>query len=159
MSTYATTEQAALELLRTVDQFDEANTSRGDFRALDAKGTNWAAVLLMAGPSEMGDNLGNGRGTHGRRQQRHRIGLAIFRKRGQAPEGDGALYVELTEVTDTVVALFDTYPRLNGAARVKRVEIDRVTEPRIRRDSPWIYQTILLDAMTETEPTLTETMR
>lgn len=158
MSTYAVTEAAALEIVRMLSAFDENNSSRGDFRALDAKGTDWAAVLLMAASSEFGDNLGNGRGSHGKRQQRHRIGIAVFRKRGQAQGGDGDVYTELTELTDSLVALFDTYPRLNGADNVKRVEIDRVTEPRIRRDSPWIYQTILLEAMTETSPTLTETM-
>lgn len=159
MSTYSTAEQAALAVVRNVTTFTEANSTRGDFRAIDAKGTSWAAVLLMAGPSEMGDNLGNGRGTHGRRQQRHRIGVIILHERQQAPQGDGAVMTELLAMTDQVVALFDTYPRLNGATSVKRAEVDRVTEPRIRRDMPWVYQTILLTVLTETEPAITETMR
>lgn len=159
MSTYSAAEAAALEIVRLESTFIETNSSRGDFRALDAKGADFACVLLMAGPSEMGDNLGNGRGTHGKRQQRHRIGVVVFRKRGQAITGDGLVYTALTEMVDTLVARFDTSPRLNGAVGVKRAEVDRVTEPRIRRDSPWVYQTILLDVLTETEPTLTETMR
>jgi hypothetical protein len=157
MSTYATTEAALLTAVRASSAsavFTAANSSRGDFRVLNNEGVTKAAVLMQAGRSEFGDNLGQGRGTHGKRQQRHRIAVVLFQARGQAD--DGTSYQALQAVTDTLIAYLDTYPRLNNAASVKRAEVTESSEPRIRRDSAWIFQTVLVEVLTETAPVLAE---
>lgn len=162
MSTYAASEAALAAVIRLLDSgnvFDADNCTQGDYDALDARGKDYGCVLTKAGRSEYGDNLGNGRGAHGKRQQRHRIGVLLFRKRKQAKDGDGAAYADLTTQADAVVALLDTYPRLNGASGVKRAEVVESGEVRTRRDSPWIFLPLLVEVLTETEPTLVETPR
>jgi hypothetical protein len=157
MSTYATSEAALLVAVRASSAgavFTATNSSRGDFRVLNNEGVTQAAVLMQAAASQFGDNLGQGRGTHGKRQQRHRIGLVIFQARGQAD--DGASYQALAAVTDALIGYLDTYPRLNNATSVKRAEVTEASEPRIRRDSAWIFQTLLVEVLTETAPVLVE---
>jgi hypothetical protein len=157
VSTYSTSEAALLTTVRAVSNgsiFTAANSSRGDFRVLNNEGVTTAAVLMQAAPSEFGDNLGQGRGTHGKRQQRHRVAVILFQARGQAD--DGASYVALQETRDTLIAYIDTYPRLNDAANVKRAEVIEASEPRIRRDSAWIFQSLLVEILTETAPVLAE---
>jgi hypothetical protein len=135
--------------------FTATNSARHDFGVLNNKGVKQACVLTMARPSENGDNLGHGRGSQGKRQQRHTIALILFQARRQG--NDGATWVALTALTDGLVAYLDTYQRLNGATGVKRAQIVEIAEPRIRRDEAWVYQTIFLDVMTETAPVLVET--
>jgi hypothetical protein len=157
MSTYATSEAALLTTVRALSSgsvFTAANSSRGDFRVLNNEGVTAAAVLMQESRSEFGDNLGQGRGTHGKRQQRHRIAIVVFQARGQAD--DGASYVALQGVTDSLIAYLDTYPRLGTATSVKRAEVTEASEPRIRRDSAWIFQTVLVEILTETQPVLVE---
>lgn len=157
MSTYATSEAALLTTVRASSNgavFTAANSSRGDFRVLNNEGVTQAAVLMKASKSEFGDNLGQGRGTHGKRQQRHHIAIVIFQARGQAD--DGTSYQALQSVTDALIGYLDTYPRLNNAANVKRAEVTEDSEPRIRRDSAWIFQTVLVEVLTETAPVLVE---
>lgn len=158
MSTYATSEAALLTRVRAYSAgavFTTTNSSRGDFRVLNNEGVTQAAVLMQASRSEFGDDLGRGRGSHGKRQQRHRIALIVFQARGQID--DGTTYAALLTITDALIAYLDTYPRLSNATSVKRAEIVEVSEPRIRRDSAWIFQTILVEVMTETAPQLVET--
>jgi hypothetical protein len=157
MSTYTTAEAALLTRVRAYNSgatFTTTNSSRGDFRVLNNEGVTQAAVLMQATRSEFGDNLGQGRGTHGKRQQRHRIGIVLFQARGQAD--DGTSYQALAALTDALIAYLDTYPRLNNATGVKRAEVIEASEPRIRRDSAWIFQTLLVEVMTETVPVLIE---
>ena len=157
MSTYATSEAALLTAVQASgsgDVFSATNSSRGDFRILNNEGVTQAAVLMQAARSEFGDNLGQGRGTHGKRQQRHQIAVVVFQARGQAD--DGTSYQALQATTDALIAYLDTYPRLNDAANVKRAEATEASEPRIRRDSAWIFQTVLVEVLTETAPVLIE---
>lgn len=160
MSTYTTSEAALLDVVRLLDNgaaFDSNNSSRGGFRALNAKGADWACVLMQARASRMGDNLGQGRGTHGKRQQEHEIACTVFRKRKQDDDEDA--YTALTTMTDALVALLDTYPRLNGAASVKRAEVITIGDVRYREGKPWIYQSVLVRVLTETAPVLVESPR
>lgn len=160
MSTYAAAEAALAAVVRLLDSgnvFTTDNCRQGDYRALDAQGALYACVLTKAGRSEYGDNLGNGRGAHGKRQQRHRIGVLLFRKRRQ--DADGEAYTDLTTQADAVVGLLDTYPRLNNTSGVKRAEVVESGEVRVRRDSPWIFLPLLVEVLTETEPSLVESPR
>jgi hypothetical protein len=155
MSTYTTAEAGLLAAI-TAYGFSSANSSRGNFNVLNNEGVTQAAVLLQAAPSEFADNLGGGRGSMGKRQQRHRIALILFQRRNA---NDGDNYTNLLTLCDAVVAYLDTYPGLNGTSGVKRAEIVSASEPRIRRDSDWLYQTVIVDVLTETSPALVETIR
>lgn len=157
MSTYATSEAALLTAVRASSAgavFTATNSSRGDFSVLNNEGVTVAAVLMQNSKSEFGDNLGSGRGTHGKRQQKHNIGLVVFQARGQ--NNDGVTYQALATATDALIAYLDTYPRLSNATGVKRAEVVEASEPRIRRDAAWIFQVLLVEVLTETAPTLIE---
>lgn len=157
MSTYSTTEAALLARIQAYNggaTFTASNSSRGDYRVLDREGVTQAAVLMQAAPSEFGDRL-DSRGAHGKRQQRHRIAIVLFQARLQANDGD--TYASLTTLRDALIAYLDTYPRLNAAAGVKRAEIVEAAEPRVQRDSAWVFSSILVEVMTETTPQLVET--
>jgi len=155
MSTYTTAETGLLAVLQTYG-FTPDNSSRGDFRVLNNEGVAQAAVLLQAAPSEFGDNLGGGRGAMGKRQQRHRIACILFQRRAGS---DGENYTALATMTDAVIAYLDTYPLLSATSGVKRAEVVSASEPRIRRSSDWLYQTLLVEVLTETAPVLTESIR
>lgn len=158
MSTYSTSEAALLTRVRAYNSgatFTATNSSRGDFRVLNNEGVTQAAVLTQAGRSEFGDNLGQGRGSMSKRQQRHSIALILFQARGQSNDGDS--YTSLCTLRDGVIGYLDTYQRLNAASGVKRAEIIEASEPRIRRDSAWIFCTVLVEVLTETAPALVET--
>lgn len=159
MSTYTACEIALLARIhdfRSGATFGPDNATRGDFRALDAKGRGVACVLLQAARSEYGDTLGGGRGAHGKRQQRHQIGATVFVARGTGAGGDGAAYQALTEIVDALVAWLDTFPRLSNAPGVKRAEVVEVGDARTRETRPWVWQTLRVTVLTETEPVLTE---
>jgi len=159
MSTYVVAETALLARVVAYSGgtvFTTTNSSRGDFRVLNNEGVTQGAVLLQAAASEFGDDLGGGRGAMGKRQQRHRIALILFQRRNGS---DGDNYTALATLTDTVIAYLDTYPLLNNTSSVKRAEVVSASEPRIRRSSDWIYQTVLVEVMTETAPALTEPIR
>lgn len=153
MSTYATSEAALLSVVRLLGTFTATNSSRANFSVLDAQAVSQAAVIVQVRSSENGDDLGNGRGSHGKRQQRHWMAIVVLQARGQTD--DGASYTTLTTLTDTLVAHLDKYQRLNNAANVKRAQVREITEPRVRRDSAWLFQTILVEVLTETEPVIT----
>jgi len=154
VSTYATSEAAALAVVQLLSPFTATNASRGDFRVLDRAGVTQAAVITQARASENGDDLGQGRGTQGKRQQRHWLAIVVFQARGQAD--DGTSYTSLTALTDTLVAHLDKYQRLNNATSVKRAQVREIAEPRLSaRWSAWLFQTILVEVMTETSPVVT----
>jgi hypothetical protein len=154
VSTYSTSEAALLTTVRASGGFTEINSSRGDFAVLNGTGVVSAAVVMQAGPSEFGDDLGEGRGAHGKRQQRHRIAVIVFQARRQ--DNDGYTYVALKETVDALIAYLDTYPRLGSAANVKRAEVTEVSAVRRQRDRAWIFQSILVEVLTETSPVLAE---
>ncbi len=159
MSTYATAEAALLTRVQAYSSssvFTTTNSSRGDFQVLNNEGVSQAAVLLQAAPSEFGDNLGSGRGSMGNRQQRHRIACILFQRRAG---NDGANYTALLTLVDALIAYLDTYPALGSPSTVRRAEVVSASEPRIRRSSDWLYQTLLVEVVTETAPILTEAMR
>lgn len=160
MSTYSTTEAALLAFIRTLnsgDTYTAANSSRGDFGVLNNDGVQTAAVLIKGGSSEFGDNLGQGRGAFGKRQQRHQIAIVLLRDRRQ--DTDSANYTALQSSADTLIAYLDQYPRLNNASGVKRAQAISDSEPRVRQGAAWMYQTILVEVITETEPALQEVAR
>jgi hypothetical protein len=135
--------------------FTAQNSSRADFTVLDRAGVTSAAVLVQAGKSEFADNLGGGRGAHGKRQQRHRIAVILIQARGQTDDGVAAQALHTT--VDTLVGYLDTYPRLNNAALVKRAEATEADIPRkLRASDAWIFQAILVEVLTETAPVLQE---
>src|SRR5262245_42700166 len=160
MSTYATSEAALLTVIRLMGSgttYTTANSSQGAFGVLNNKNVTGAVVLMMARASENGDDLGNGRRAQGKRQQRHYIAAIVFRARGQVD--DGVSYTALITATDAIVAHLDTYQRLNNATNVKRAQVREVTEPRVQRSNAWIYQSIIVEVMTETSPVVVETAR
>lgn len=157
MSTYSTCEAALLTVVRASGGgavFTEINSSRGDFAVLNGTGVTSAAVLMQAGASEFGDDLGQGRGTHGKRQQKHRIAVIVFQARRQ--DDDGYTYVALKENVDALIGYLDTYPRLGSATNVKRAEVVELSDVRRQRDRAWVFQTILVEVLTETSPVLAE---
>lgn len=157
MSTYAASEEALLEVIRLYNNsgtFTEVNSSRGAFRVLNNTGVTQAAVLMKVGSSQYADNLGGGRGAHGKRQQRHRIGIVVFQARRQ--DDDGAIYTDLSELVDELIGHIDRYQRLNNAANVKRAQVIEDTEPRVQQSNAWVFQTILVQVDTETTPSLLE---
>lgn len=156
MSTYATTEQALLTLLVSYG-YSAQHAARGDFSILNNAGVTQAVVLLQARPSVFAFDLGEGRGSHGKRQQRHWIALIVYQARGQ--NNDGVTYTALAGQTDGIIVHLDKYPLLNSAANVKRAEVVEASEPRIRRDKPWIYQMLLLEVTTETAIAAVESIR
>jgi len=157
MSTYVPSEEALLAAVRASGNgatFTTQNSARGDFTVLDKAGVTSAAVLMQAGKSEYADNLGGGRGAHGKRQQRHQIAVILFQARGQAD--DGTATQALHGQKDALIAYLDTYPRLNNAAGVKRAAVVEADVPRVRQARAWIFQAILVEILTETAPVLQE---
>jgi hypothetical protein len=158
VSTYATAEAALLARIRALnsgDTFLAANSSRGDFTVLNRAGVRQACVLMMVRDSEFADNLGAGRGTHGKRQQRHYVGAVLFQARGQAD--DGTSYQALTALADSLIAYLDTYQRPDDTAGIKRSEVVGATVPRLSaRWNAWLFQTLTIEVLTETTPTLQE---
>lgn len=154
MSTYTTSEQALLDCIRLLPDYTDANTSRGDFRVVDAKGVILSCVLVKGRGSEYGDNLGQGRGTHGKRQQRHRIAAIVFQKRLQ--DADGPTYIALEAAVDALIGHLDRYQRLNNATSVKRAEVIEDDIVQRRRDSTHAWQVVLVEVLTETAPILVE---
>lgn len=157
MSTYALAEAALLIAVRASESgatYTEINSSRGDFGVLNGTGVTRAAVLMQAGASEFADNLGGGRGAHAKRQQQHRIAVIVFQARRQ--DSDGAAYVALKAAADALIGYLDTLPRLNNAASVKRAQVVEASDVRRTRDRAWIYQSVLVEVLTETAPVLIE---
>lgn len=160
MSTYTTVAAGLLAVLKAYDNgavFASDNAKIDDFTALDAQGRTEAAVVAQAAPSQFGDNLGQGRGTHGKRQQRHRLVVALYVKRLQ--DDDGATVAALHALADGVIGWLDTYPRLNNTSSVKRAEVVEASDVIISRDSPNALITLMVEVLTETAPVLVESPR
>ena len=157
MATYTAAEIALLTRIRAYNSgstFTTNNSSRGDFRVLNNKAVTQACVLTMVRDSEFADNLGGGRGTYGKRQQRHSIGAVLFQARGAVD--DGTSYQALTTITDALIAYLDTYQRPDDTpTSIKRMEVVGATAPRLpARWAAWIIQVITIEMMTETAPTI-----
>jgi hypothetical protein len=132
MSTYSTAEAALLTLIRAYSGgtvFDEANSSADDWLALDANGTEVAAVVEMAGPTTEATIDADSYGAYGEYQEMHTISLWLCRKRGVGADGDGAVKAALKALTEAVKDYLRPYRRLNGAAGVRSMRLLRTTEP------------------------------
>lgn len=160
MSTYTTAAAGLLALLHAYDSgavFASDNAKIDDFTALDAQGRDVAAVIAQAAASQFGDNLGQGRGTHGKRQQQHHLVVALYVKR--LTDNDGVTAAALHTLTDGVIAWLDTYPRLNNASGVKRAEVTEASDVILSRSSPHALITLAVEVLTETAPVLVESPR
>lgn len=123
--------------------FTAANTAHGGYAVLDSANiTGAAAVLRMDAPSLRADKFDGDRGSHGQRQHRHTIALDLFVGRGQSD--DTTAYAAMTTLADSVADYLERYPRLNGAANVRRMEFEWISEPVILKDRPWLSQTITM---------------
>lgn len=153
----AACETALLTLVRAYNSgatFDTANSSIGDFRVMDAKGSRASAVVLRRSPSDYGSNL-SGRGSHGAREEEHHLTVIVAYKRLQAAEGDGPIYTDLTTLTDALAAYLAAYGRLGqgSSGSIQRAQIVRVSDPRLNRrgaveTSTHLVQTIDMDVLT-----------
>ena len=154
MASYPDTEQALLDLLQAQCGYDDATSSRGDYRVMDAPGADTSLVLAQSADSEYDVDLDEA-GSHGESLARYRIGIVVARKRKQ--DADGAAYVALQAATEAVVSVLNRYPRLNGATDVKNADIVAVRPPIIRRDSPHLIQLIDLQIVVYNDQILEET--
>jgi hypothetical protein len=151
MSTGSICEAALLALVRAYDSgsvFHEANSAIGDYRVLDAATGRAGAVIARRAASLVGTNL-SGRGSHGNREEDHRLQVLVGWRRQQAPGGDGPLYVALAALTDALVGHLARYARLGlGASSVvQRAQVVSVGEVRVNRAGSHLLQVIEIDAL------------
>lgn len=131
MSTYIAAEAALLALVRTYNGgavFDEVNSSAEDWTALDATGTEVAAVVEMAGETVEADEIDD-YGAHGEFVEQHQIGLWLCVKRGTGDGGDGETRAAVKALTEAVKDHIRPYERLNDAEGVLRAQIVRTSAP------------------------------
>lgn len=152
MSNYTAIEQAIEALLLTysggtVFTTSLNNTSRGDYRVMDAVGTDAAAVVVQAAESDYGYTGPGARGTHGKETAVHRPAVDLFVKRSTGLGGDGIAYAALLSLRDGVVNHLRAYPRLNNTANVLQSRIVSVTRPIILRDRPHAYSRVTLEVI------------
>lgn len=148
MTTYAAVEAALLTVVRGLTGLTADNTSRGDFRVLDAEGVTYSAVVYQRGPSTYGERGPNGRGTHGKRVEQHRLRVMLAAKRGQ--DADGPTYEALQTQADALIARITLYPRLGGAvSALKRADVVEGGDPRVPERASHITKVIDVDALCE----------
>lgn len=131
MSTYLDIESALLALIRAYAGgavFDAANSSVDDWIALDANGTEVAAVIEMAAASTEGAQQ-DGYGAFGEYQETHTLALWICQKRGTGDGGDGAAKQALKTLTEAIKDYLRPFRRLDGAAGVRSARLLRTGEP------------------------------
>lgn len=128
MSQYPTIEAALLTHLRTLADpaLTTANTSRGNYRVLDARGTRISVVLSQHAPSRFGFALRD-RAAQGRRQEEHFIRCSVYVARQQGDTGDDVAYILCQEAAAKIYAHVMAYPRLNATPNLKRVVIDEIS--------------------------------
>lgn len=148
---YTEVEQAALTLMQAYQSgavFTDGNSSRGDYRVLDAQGVTVAAVLTCGGESTYDNELG-GYGSQGKTQEKHTVAITLFQEREQGLGGDGATYIALHTLVDGVVDYLGQYPRL-GSSAIRYAEITKVSNVVLRQKTPHLYRTIFIDAYQST---------
>lgn len=132
MTLYATIEAALLIRVRALDSgatFTTANSSRGDWSVRDAAGQRISAVLFKAKPSVYADSFPPNRGSHGKRQELHTIGIQVAYARQDGQGGDGATYTALQTTVDNLIAWLNQWPRLNATTGVRRGQVTESTAP------------------------------
>ena len=132
MSTYQTAENALLTLTRAYSGgsvFTTANSSIEDWLALDAAGTDVAAVIEMAGKSIERMTVQAEYGAYGESQEVHSIGVWLCVKRSQGAGGDGAVKAACKALTEAYKDYMRPYRRLNGATNVRSAQIMSTSAP------------------------------
>jgi hypothetical protein len=119
--------------------FDTDNSAADDWTMLDSPDPV-VAVLTMAEDSAEGDSL-DGRGTAGKRQARHGIGVLVGARIGDGK--DSAALATLHSTCDGLMSYLRSYARLNNTAGVKRAEIvsrsrARLIGPRDDMGTHWV---------------------
>lgn len=159
--TYTTCEAAVLTLVQAYNAgatFTDANARIADMRAIDARDAS--AVIRMAGDSQEGDNLFE-KGSHGRRQAIHEIGVTIFYKVKDGAGGPTVSYTALTTLVDDLLSWLRRYEKLNGATGVRRaqpIRSRRVTDLVPKQDAAPThqFQEIVVQVWEAFTPTITE---
>lgn len=159
MSTYLQAKAAVLDTVRAFDSdtFDEANTSRDDFRVRDDPRGVAAVVQTVEDTVEAdwldGTNMG-GYGSHGAYQERHTFGIHLFKTIGTGQTGLPNIVTELETLTE---ALKDYLrPTLRALPGVRDVRLPRTARPGTvsgrSADAPEMYmQTIVVVMEYETD--------
>lgn len=159
MTLYAAVETALLTLVRASDEggvFDTTNSSRGDWAVRDASGRPLSAVLYRAAKSVYGDKGKDGRGSHGKRQEQHTIGIQVARAQQTGQGGDEATYIALSEAVDSLIASINQYPRLNNMSGVRRAQVTERHGPVLNAAKTHLIETILVEVACEIELVQTE---
>jgi uncharacterized protein YggU (UPF0235/DUF167 family) len=93
--------------------YTERNTREDDWQALDAPGTDIAAVLFMAGDTQEADAFDD-HAEYGYRQAQHEVGIAVAVKIKSGK--DSVAIATLQEATADLAAYIRARPALEGAA-------------------------------------------
>jgi hypothetical protein len=141
------------------------NSEFGDWSVLDARGTDYAAVITVNADSISGDTVPDGQGSYGVQgafSELHELAITVAVKRGQGLGADAATENALTTLTDALRAFLVTYQRLNNAANVRRALIVRTSLPypiTESTDTPGTHraQDIIVRVVCDTLPTFVET--
>lgn len=152
MTLYATCEAALLTLVRAVNSgatYDATNSSRGDWSVRDRQGVTLSAVLYQARASQFAFAFPGGRGAHGRRQERHFIGVQVAYARGAAQGGDGVAYAGLQTAVDSLIAHLNQYPRLNGTSGVKEARVSEAGMPVYNAGRTHLIRALLVEVAAE----------
>lgn len=161
MSTYVDAEAGLLAVVRSYDGgavFAQANSSRGDFRVIDAPPTA-AAVVHQRDASLSGDTGPSGRGSHGKRQHQHRMRVTLAYKRGSGQGGDGVPYEALQALGDGLAAHIERYPLLGGVASVRRAQVVSLSPVRVSEAGHHLLKWIDVDVASESVLDPAETAR
>jgi hypothetical protein len=143
---YQTMTTALLTLVRAYSSgsvFHSENTSEDDWTVLGQ--ADIAAIVHMAGDTEEADFI-DGRGSQGKRQVRHSIGITVAQPVGS--EKDATALDSLHVTCDSLSTYLRSYARLGGTTGVKRAEVvartrARLLGPRPDQGTHW-YSTIVL---------------
>lgn len=138
---YQTCTTALLTLCRSYNNgltFYEDTSAENDWTVLNEART--ALVIHMAGDTEEGDAL-DGRGSQGKRQARHTVGITIAQPIGA--DKDSLALATLDQTCEALMSYLRPYARLNNTTGVKRAEIaartrDRLIGPRDDQGTHWI---------------------
>lgn len=152
MTTLSPVATALLTTIRATPggAFVTANTSRGDFRVLDAESHTFAATIYRRQPSTIGNTGPGGRGTHGKRVHQHFFRILLAIKRGDGQGGDGATVTALEDQADALVAHLERYPRLGGTvATLKRADVSNIGDVRVAERGRHMTMVVDVDAVCE----------
>lgn len=143
---YQTCTTALLALVRAYSGgtvFTTATSAENDWQILNQSSA--AAVVHMAGDTEEGDAL-DGRGSQGKRQARHTVGVTVAQPIGAGKDSDALALLD--QLCEALMAYLRPYARLNNTSGVKRAEIvartrDRLIGPREDMGTHWVSTIVL----------------